>query len=129
MTARAGVALALCALALGGCSAASAPRNAEAVRAMYRSIGVDASSGYWTDICSSYMDASLRAQVQRRAKDCFSTTVERWAERIRLAKVRPSTRIVLSGGRATIFDGPTPEVALYTGGQWRLDRAAEITGG
>jgi hypothetical protein len=93
---------------------------------MYRSIGIDASSGNFGDICQSYMDEQLRSELEPLSKNCFSSRFEHWAEGIRLSKIRPGTRIVVYGGQALIYDGAEPERALYIAGQWRLDEAPAI---
>ena len=98
---------------------------------MYRSIGIDASSGNFTDICDSYMDEPMRATVQRANYDCTTSstmsTLEHWAERVRLSKIEPQTRIVVSGDQALVYDGARPERALYRSGQWRLTEVPELT--
>jgi hypothetical protein len=100
---------------------------------MYRSIGIDASSGYFTDICDSYMDEPLRATVERANYDCTTSStmssLERWAEKVRLSKIKPGTRIVVSGSEAHVYDGATPEKVLYRAGQWRLAEVPELTAG
>ncbi len=114
-------AAALCiSLLLAGCGGASAPRSAVGVRGMYRSIGLDASSGEFTDICDSYMDPSLRDQFKPALKECLTTSFERWAERIRTPGLSPGTRIVVSGSEARVYRAARPERALYLGGQWLL---------
>lgn len=116
---------------LAGCSGANAPENAAGVRAMYRSIGLDAGAGDFTDVCRSLMDEPLRAQVRRANDNCTTgnstSALERWAEKIRLAKVGARTRIVLSGREALIYDGAKPERALYVNGQWLMSQAPELT--
>jgi hypothetical protein len=116
---------------LGGCGGASAPRDAAGVRAMYRSIGLDASSGAFLDICRSYMDELLRVAVERDNDHCTTSSstsrLERWAEKIRLSKIKPGTRIVVSGDEALIDDAAQPERAVYSSGQWRLAQAPELS--
>ena len=115
---------------VAGCGTASSPRDAAGVRAMYRSIGLDASAGAFTDVCRSYMDAPLRAQVERANDDCTTSSstsrLERWAEKIRLSKIKSGTRIVVAGHEALVYDAAKPEKALYTAGQWRLAEAPEL---
>lgn len=97
---------------------------------MYRSIGIDASSGNFADICDAYMDGPLRATVERANSDCTTantmSTLERWAEKVRLSKVTPQTRIAVSGSEALVYDGPTPERVVYRTGQWRLVAVPEL---
>lgn len=93
---------------------------------MYRSIGIDASSGEFGDICQSYMDERLRSELKPLRRNCFSSRFEHWAEGIRLSKIRSGTQIVVSEGQALIYDGAEPERALYIEGQWRLDEAPAI---
>jgi hypothetical protein len=116
---------------IAGCGGASAPRNASGVRAMYRSIGLDASAGAFGDVCRSYMDEPLRGQVQDANDDCSTSSstsrLERWAEKIRLSKVKSGTRILVSGQQALVYDGAKPEKALYTAGQWRLAEVPELS--
>jgi hypothetical protein len=116
---------------LSGCSSASSPQTASGVRAMYRSIGLDAGAGDFTDVCRSYMDAPLRDEVKRADNDCttanYSSKLERWAEKVRLSKVKTSTRIVLASDRALVYDGSEPETALYVHGQWLLADVPELT--
>jgi hypothetical protein len=116
---------------LGGCGGASAPRDAAGVRAMYRSIGLDASSGAFLDVCRSYMDEPLRIAVERSNDHCTTSSstskLERWAEKIRLSKIKPETRIVVSGAEALVYDGTQPERAVYTSGQWRLAQAPALS--
>jgi hypothetical protein len=98
---------------------------------MYRSIGLDASSGAFLDVCRSYMDAPLRIEVERANDHCTTSSstsrLERWAEKIRLSKIKPGTRIVVSGDKALIYDAAQPEKAVYSSGQWRLAQAAELS--
>jgi hypothetical protein len=97
---------------------------------MYRSIGLDAGAGDFTDICRSYMDAPLRDEVKRADNDCttanYSSKLERWAEKVRLSKVKASTRIVLSGDKALVYDASEPETVLYIHGQWVLADVPEL---
>jgi hypothetical protein len=123
------VLLCCAAMSVGGCSTASSPRDVAGVRAMYRSIGIDAGSGNWSDICMSYMDARLRERVEAYSRGCYSTRVERWAEKVRLSKLKAATRIALTGFRAVIYDGTRPEAAVYAAGQWRLEEAPELAAG
>jgi hypothetical protein len=122
-----GLLAAACATALvTGCAGASAPENVVGVRALYRSIGIDASSGDFTDICRTYMTGGLREELVTLHKPCSpGSAVERWAEKVRVAKVG-TARIALSGTRALVRDGSGREVALYENGQWRLDEVPEI---
>ncbi len=129
---RLGTALACAAMALlGGCSGASAPESADGVRAMYRAIGLDAGAGDFPDICRSYMDPALGARTARTNHDCTTSsstsTLERWAEKVRLAKVTTATRIALSRSEALVYDGAKPERVLYAGGQWRLAEVPELS--
>jgi hypothetical protein len=123
----------LCAsmLLIAGCSGASAPENVAGVRDMYRSIGLDAGAGDFTDVCRSYMDAPLRDEVERSNDNCSTSnstsSLERWAEKIRLSKVKTGTSIVVSGDEALVYDGAKPERALYVDGQWLLAQAPELT--
>jgi hypothetical protein len=116
---------------LTGCSSASSPQTASGVRAMYRSIGLDAGAADFTDVCRTYMDAPLRDEVKKADNDCatanYSSKLERWAEKVRLSKVKASTRIVLSGDRALVYDDTEPEAVLYIHGQWVLADVPELT--
>ncbi len=98
---------------------------------MYRSIGLDASAGDFTDVCRSYMDEPLRGEVRRSNTNCLASSstsrLERWAEKIRLSKVGASTRIVVAGHEALVHDGAEPERALYVDGQWLLAEVPELT--
>ncbi len=96
---------------------------------MYRSIGVDASAGAFGQICLTYTDAHLRAELSPTSKKCYTRNFERWAEKIRLSKITPRTRIVLSGREALIYDGALPERVTYIGGEWRLADVPEIAPG
>ncbi len=96
---------------------------------MYRSIGVDASSGYFTDICQTYMDSELRRELQPVSRACFTTRFEHWAEKVRLSKVTPATSIVVTGHEAVVYDGARPERVVYVGGHWRLAEVPEISMG
>lgn len=87
---------------------------------MYRSIGLDASSGEFNLICQSYMDQSLRAEFEPSQKDCLTTSFERWAEKIRVPGLASNTRIVISGREAFVYRSAKPEKAVYTDGQWLL---------
>jgi hypothetical protein len=129
---RLGTALLFAALALlAGCGGANAPESVAGVRAMYRSIGLDAGAGDFTDVCRSLIAEPLREEVRRANEDCSvgnsTSKLERWAEKVRLAKVSARTRIVLSGGEAVVYDGAKPERAVYMDGQWLLARAPELT--
>jgi hypothetical protein len=93
---------------------------------MYRSIGIDASSSNFGDICTSYMDDRLRDELAPVSKGCFTRTFEHWAEKVRLSKINTGTRVVVTGRRALVYDGAEPEKALYIEGQWRLAEVPEI---
>jgi hypothetical protein len=96
---------------IAACGTSSSPRDAAGVRAMYRSIGLDASAGAFTDVCRSYMDAPLRARVERANDDCTTSSstskLERWAEKIRLSKIKSGTRIVVSGDERSSTTPPS----------------------
>jgi hypothetical protein len=109
-----------------GCVSASAPENVVGVRALYRSIGIDASSGNFADICRTYMTGRLREELITLHKPCSGSAVERWAEKVRMAKVGTAVRIAVRGTRALVYDGAGREVALYANGQWRLNEVPEI---
>ncbi len=116
-----------CSIALlSGCRGASSPQNVAGVRAMYRSIGIDASSSDFGDICKSYMDEQLRDELEPLSRNCFTSRFEHWAEKIRLSKVTPGTRIVVSGQKALVYDGARPERAVYVNGQWRLGEVPDL---
>jgi hypothetical protein len=116
---------------LAGCGGANAPEDVAGVRAMYRSIGLDAGAGDFIDVCRSLLDEPLRAQVRRSNHNCSTASatsqLERWAEKVRLAKVGTRTRIVLSGAEALVYDATKPERARYVDGQWLLAEAPELT--
>jgi hypothetical protein len=131
------MAVCVSALALAGCGTASEPQSTAGVRDMYRSIGLDASSGEFNDICRSYMAQQLRAEFEPTMKNCLTTSFERWAEKIRVPGLGASTRIVVSGHEALVYRTATakppkpqepqkpeepekPEKAIYLAGQWRL---------
>lgn len=120
----------LCTASLAcGCSAANVPLSEGGVRAFYRSIGLEASAGNFGGICRTYTDRRLRAELSPASRKCYSRTFERWAEKVRLSKIKPGTRIVLTGREATIYDGSPPEKVVYTGGEWRLAAVPEIASG
>ncbi len=116
---------------IAGCGGANAPENVSGVRAMYRSIGLDAGAGDFIDVCRSLMDEPLRAEARRSDDNCSTSNstsnLERWAEKIRLSKVGARTRIVVSGREALVYDGAEPERAMYVNGQWLLAQAPELT--
>jgi hypothetical protein len=93
---------------------------------MYRSIGIDASASNFGDICDSYMDKQLRSELEPVSRNCFTSRFERWAEKVRLSKIRSGTRIVVLGHEALVYDGAEPERALYAAGQWRLREVPEV---
>ena len=123
----------LCAsvMLITGCAGANAPENGAGVRAMYRSIGLDAGAGDFPDICRSYMDGALGDAVRRSNSGCSTANatsrLERWAEKVRLSKVRAGTRIAVSRHEALVYDGAKPERAVYLDGQWRLAAVPELT--
>lgn len=97
---------------------------------MYRSIGLDAGAGAFTDICRSYMDPRLREEVKKADNDCttanYTSKLERWAEKVRLSKIKVSTRIVLAGDQALVYDASEPETAVYLQGEWVLANVPEL---
>lgn len=109
-----------------GCSGASAPENVAGLRAVYRSIGIDASAGNFTGICQTYLSSHLRQKLIALHRPCSQATIERWAERVRVAKVGPTILIVVKGARASVYDGATPEQASYIDGEWRLTEVPEL---
>lgn len=122
---RLGPTIVCCSVALvAGCRAASSPHNVAGVRAMYRSIGIDASSGNFRDICESYMDEQLRNELQPLSKNCFTRRFERWAEGVRLSKVGSGTRIVVSEREALVLAGRSPKgrSTSRASGAWEKSR-------
>jgi hypothetical protein len=113
-------------LLIAGCGGTSAPESAAGVRAMYRSIGLDASSGEFNDICRSYMDQELRDRFTPTETNCLTTSFERWAEKIRVPGVSARTRIVVSGNEALVYRAAKPERAIYIGGQWQLAEVPQV---
>lgn|GEM_PF-1528392 len=111
---------------LAGCGGARAPQSVAGVRAMYRAIGLDASSGEFSDICRSYMDRQLRSELTPFERDCLTTGFERWAEKIRVPGVGASIRIVLAGDEALVYRSTKPEKAIYIGGQWQLAEVPQV---
>lgn len=96
------------------------------MRALYRSIGIDASAGSFTQICRTYMDQRLREELSPARKKCMTRGFERWAEDVRLSKIQADTRIDLHGREALVYDGARPERAVYIDGEWRLAEVPEI---
>jgi hypothetical protein len=115
------------ALLMFACSGAHSPENATGVRALYRSVGLDASGGAFNDICLTYMDEQLRDKLKAAGTRCAAGTFERWAEKVRRSNVAPGIRIVVSGPEAVVYDGVEPERAVYAEGQWRLADVPELT--
>jgi hypothetical protein len=115
------------ALLLVACSAAHSPENVTGVRALYRSVGLDASGGAYNDICMTYMDEQLRDKLKAAGIPCAAGTFERWAEKVRRLNVATGIRIVVSGREAVVYDGVETERTIYTGGQWRLADVPQLT--
>jgi hypothetical protein len=42
------------------------------------------------------------------------------AEGVELSRVGSSTRVAVTGNRATVFDGPAPDSAVRVNGRWQL---------
>ncbi|MGO9489859.1 MAG: hypothetical protein ACLQBB_12625 [Solirubrobacteraceae bacterium] len=120
------VALCGCVLAMAGCQAASSPQDATGVRALYRGIGIAASSGNVMEICDTDLDERLRHELEPLGKSCLSRTFERWSEAVRLSKIRTGTRIVVKGDEALVYAGAKPERAIYLDGRWLMDEAPEL---
>jgi hypothetical protein len=55
-------------------------------------LSIYVSAGNFNDICQADMDSQLRSRVKRTDNDCSTSnstsSLERWAEKIRLSKVR-----------------------------------------
>ena len=126
MRLRTGALGALAGVLIVGCSTASAPKDVEGVRAMYRSIGA---GGAPNEVCAVFFVRELQDELKSARVSCSSTKFEKWSEKVRLSKITPTTRIEVSGSEAVIHDGSRPERAVYVDGEWHLSEIPELTAG
>jgi hypothetical protein len=110
-----------CALANIACGGQSEDSRAQSeVRALFTAAAADAGAGRFATICKEDYSGLLKQLDYLFKIDCAKGLKAEWAEGVQYAHVGPSTRIVVSGKNATVFDGGTPDRAYLTPSGWRL---------
>jgi hypothetical protein len=108
-------------LLLAGCSAHTCAAHTPAeVRAMFAAVNADGRAPRYQRICQHDLDAQLQQLARLVGANCAKTMAAEWAEGVQLARIGASTRIVVSGDAATVFDGGAPDRAIYTNGRWEM---------
>ncbi len=108
-------------LLLAGCGGHTHSAHTPAeVRAMFAAVNADGRAHRYQRICQHDLDAQLQQLAYLVGANCPRTMAAAWAEGVQLARIGTSTRIVLSGDTATVFDGGTPDRAIYTNGRWEM---------
>jgi hypothetical protein len=110
-----------CALANSACGGQSDYSRAQSeVRALFTAAAADGRTGRFATICTEDYSGLLKQLDYLFKIDCAKDLKAEWAEGVQYAHVGPSTRIVVSGKSATVFDGGTPDRAYLTRSGWRL---------
>jgi hypothetical protein len=110
-----------CALAAIACGGRSGDSRAQSeVRALFTAAVADGRAGRFATICAEDYSGLLKQLDYLFKVDCAKDLKAEWAEGVQYAHVGPSTRIVVSGKSATVFDGRTPDRAYLTRSGWRL---------
>lgn len=113
--------VAMLAFIFAGCGSNVRPRHPEAeVRAMFTNVAAYGREHDFGQICQHEMDAQLRQLISVAAGSCVNTLAAEWAEGVQLSKISSQTRVLISGNKATVFDGTAPDRAVYTHGRWKL---------
>lgn len=106
---------------LAGCARHTRAAHTPAeVRAMFAAVNADGRARHFRRICQHDMDAQLQQLAYLVGANCSKTMAAEWAEGVQLARITPSTRIILSGDTATVFDGAAPDRAVYADGRWEM---------
>jgi hypothetical protein len=109
------------ALALSGCGTSNQMSRREAeVRALYKAVAAAGRAHRFAVICNRYQSGLLKQLDYLFKVDCPKHFVSVWVEGVHLAHIGPSTRITISGGIATVFDGASPDRAVFEQGHWKL---------
>jgi hypothetical protein len=80
----------------------------------------DGRAGHFATICDQDYSGLLKELDYLFKADCPRYLKEEWAEGVQYAHVGSSTRIVVSGRNATVFDGGSPDRAYLTQSGWKL---------
>jgi hypothetical protein len=120
-TALATAGLATVGLLLAGCGGHTRAAHTPAeVRAMFAAVNADGRAHRYQRICQHHLDAQLQQLAHLVGANCAKTMAAEWAEGVQLARIGASTRIVITGDAATVFDGGAPDRAVYTDGHWEM---------
>ena len=123
------------AIVLGGCGSGSPPTNthsqsATGVRATIRGAEADLRAGRYAAFCGR-LTASARSLIDAsfKGKSCAQIVGERAAQEKGKfpGSLKPNSRIVVSGDRATVYSGNETTGLRYTGGRWELEESVEVT--
>ena len=71
-------------------------------------------------ICDQYSSGLLKELYYLFKIDCPKLLAGKWAQGVQLSRIAPTTRIVVNGRTATVYDGRLPDRAVYVLGRWTL---------
>jgi hypothetical protein len=114
--------LVVCALVGVSCGGQSggASRSQSEVRALFAAVAADGHARRFGAICHREMSGLLRQLAYLVDADCPKVLAAEWAEGVQLTHIGSTTRILISGRTATVFDGGSPDRAYLMNGRWVL---------
>ncbi|HEY0516223.1 MAG TPA: hypothetical protein VGD00_03810 [Solirubrobacteraceae bacterium] len=110
--------------ALGGVScggqSSGTSRAQSEVRALFATVAADGRAHRFAVICHREISGLLQELTYLVKGDCPKALAAEWAEGVQLTHIASSTRILISGRTATVFDGGSPDRAYLLHGRWVL---------
>lgn len=117
----AGFLAASCTLGIVSCGGQSGIGRAQnEVRNLYRTVAADGRAHRFEAICDQYSSGLLKQLYYLFKIDCPKLLAGKWAQGVQLSRIVPSTRIVINGKTATVYDGRLPDRAVYVRRRWTL---------
>ena len=107
--------------ALIGCGRQSRESRAEAeVRTLFATVAAEGRTHNFARICQDEMIGLLRELDYLVGGNCAKDLAAEWAEGVQLSTIGHGTRIVVTGNKATVYDGPSPDSAMRVNGVWQM---------
>ena len=97
-----------------------ATRDESEVRSLFRAIAADGRAHNFAHICRDEMSTVLPELDYLVGGRCADDLATEWLEGVQLSRIVSSTRVVVTGTRAMVFDGPAPDSAVRVNGRWKL---------
>lgn len=109
-----------CTLSTVSCGQSATSGAQNEVRGLYKAVAADGRDHHFAAICDQYWSGLLKQLDYLFKINCPKALAAEWAEGVHLTRVGPGTRITVAGKTATVFDGSSPERAVFEQGRWKL---------